>query len=228
MKSIAVILARSGSKGLKDKNIRILNGKPLMAYSIEAAIRSNIFDIVHVSTDSEIYAKIAREYGAEVPFLRDKNLAGDKVTLRESVLGVLKQYNDFGKSFDCVMVLQPTSPLRSVDDILQAYKLFIEKKANAVISVCECEYPPVWCNVLGDDRSMDGFINEENIRPRQDLPTYYRVNGAIYLYTTKYIKETNKLYTGSVYAYIMKNENSVDIDNETDFKIAELYLKEKG
>ena len=226
MKNLAVILARSGSKGLKDKNIKLLDGKPLMAYSIECAKESGIFDTVHVSTDSEKYKEIAEEYGAEEPFLRDENLAKDNITLRETVLGVLEQYEKIGKKFDTVMVLQPTSPLRAIEDVVGAYNLFIEKKAKAVISVCECEYPPVWCNTLTQDGNMESFIKEENIRPRQELPSYYRVNGAIYLYTTEYIRKTDAIYTSSTYAYVMDKSRSVDIDDILDFKIAELYLEE--
>lgn len=226
MKNLAVILARSGSKGLKDKNIKLLDGKPLMAYSIESAKQSGIFDIIHVSTDSEEYRKIAEELGADEPFLRDEHLAKDNITLRETVLGVLEQYENIGKTFHNVMVLQPTSPLRDVKDVINSYNLFIEKKAKAVISVCECEYPPVWCNTLTQDGNMESFIKEENIRPRQELPIYYRVNGAIYLYTTKYIKETDCIYSSSTYAYVMDKNKSVDIDDIYDFRIAELYLEE--
>lgn len=226
MKNLAVILARSGSKGLKDKNIKLLDGKPLMAYSIEVAKQSELFDTVHVSTDSEEYKRIAEQFGADVPFLRDAELAQDSITLRETVLGVLEQYERIGKTFDNVMVLQPTSPLREMEDVIGAYKLFVDKDAKAVISVCECEYPPVWCNTLMQDGNMDSFIDEGNIRPRQELPIYYRVNGAIYLYTTEYIKETDRIYTSSTYAYVMDKNKSVDIDDILDFKIAELYLEE--
>lgn len=227
MRNLGLVLARSGSKGIKDKNIKLLCGKPLMVYSIENAKKSGIFDKIHVSTDSEEYRKIAEAYGADEPFLREKELAGDKVTLRETVLGVLKQYEKIGQKFDNVMVLQPTSPLRTVRDVIGAYNLFIEKKAKAVISVCECECPPIWCNILKLDGNMEDFIKEENIKPRQELPNYYRVNGAIYLYKTEYIKETERIYSSSTYAYIMDRKNSVDIDDILDFKIAELYLEEK-
>mgnify|MGYP003300551357 CR=1 FL=1 len=226
MKNLAIILARSGSKGLINKNIKLLDGKPLMAYSIESARQSGIFDTIHVSTDSEEYKKIAEKYGADEPFLRDSELAKDNITLRETVLGVLEQYEKVGKKFDNVMVLQPTSPLRDAADVVGAYKLFVKKGAKAVISVCECEYPPVWCNTLAPDYNMDAFIHEENIRPRQELPIYYRVNGAIYLYSTEYIRKTERIYTSSTYAYVMDKNKSVDIDDILDFKMAELYLKE--
>ena len=113
MKSIAIIPARSGSKGLIDKNIRLLCGKPMLAYSIEAAEKSEIFDVVHVSTDSEQYAEIAKNYGADVPFLRGEELSNDTANTWDVVRYVLKKYKELGKYFDVVMVLQPTSPLRT-------------------------------------------------------------------------------------------------------------------
>jgi len=113
MKQIAVIPARSGSKGLKDKNIKVLNGKPMMAYTIEAALNSKLFDCVHVSTDSAQYASIAKQYGADVPFLRDKELADSKASTWDALRDVIQKYKEAGREFDAVTLLQPTSPLRS-------------------------------------------------------------------------------------------------------------------
>ena len=137
MRNIAVIAARSGSKGLKDKNIKLLNGKPLMAYSIEAAKMSGCFDCIHVSTDSEEYARIAKEYGAEVPFLRDEELASDSADCWDAVRAVLHKYEQRGKYFERVMLLQPTSPLRNAEDIQNSFSLMRQKKSEAVIGVCE-------------------------------------------------------------------------------------------
>ena len=135
MRNIAIIIARSGSKGLKNKNIRLLKGKPLMAYTIEAALKSKCFDKVMVSTDSKKYADIAREYGAEVPFLRSKETAKDSTSPWDVVKEVLDQYKLMGEEFDTFALLQPTSPLRDHKDIRNAYKEFDEKKANAVVSM---------------------------------------------------------------------------------------------
>ena len=120
MKNIAIITARSGSKGLPHKNIKLLNGKPLMAWSIEAALKSGMFDTVIVSTDSEEYARIAREYGAEVPFLRSEATSGDNANSWDTVAEVLDNYRKLGREFDTFMLLQPTSPLRSAEDIQRA------------------------------------------------------------------------------------------------------------
>ena len=136
VKKIAVITARSGSKGLKDKNIKLLNGKPLMAYTIEAAKQSGCFDCVHVSTDSEVYAEIARDYGAEVPFLRDEELASDTSSSWDVMRSVIRRYQQYGQSFDQAMLLQPTSPLRTAEDIQEIFRLMEDKKAKVVVGVC--------------------------------------------------------------------------------------------
>ena len=137
MKNIAIIPARSGSKGLKDKNIKPLMGKPLLAYSIEAAMQSNMFDTVMVSTDSETYAKIARKYGAEVPFLRSAETSSDTASSWDAVAEVLNGYAAIDRCFDTFMLLQPTSPLRTAGDIVGAYRTMEEKDANTVVSLCE-------------------------------------------------------------------------------------------
>lgn len=224
MKNLAVIPARSGSKGLVDKNIKMLNGKPLMVYSIEAAKKSGIFDCVHVSTDSEQYAEIAKQNGADVPFLRDDSLASDTASTWDVIKYVLKKYEAVQQQFDSVTVLQPTSPLRSDMDIYGAYQLFVQKEAHAVISVCEMEHPPVWSNVLPEDRSLKGFLKPEADVRRQELPTYYRFNGAIYMVDVKHLLNTDDLYDEKSYAYVMDTKHSVDIDSVYDFAMAEFMM----
>lgn len=224
MKNIAVIPARSGSKGVIDKNIKALNGKPLMQYSIEAAIKSGMFETVHVSTDSKEYAEIAKKGGAEIPFLRDKRFAGDCVSTIDTVQEVIKRYESIGKTYDNVMILQPTSPLRNASDITKAFELLRDRNAEAIVSVCECEHSPLWCNILPEDGNMLDFISDSALLPRQRLQTFYRINGAIYLYKIKYLMSCEKLYTSKTYAYLMDVYRSIDIDNDIDFKLAEIYL----
>ena len=199
MRSIAIIPARSGSKGLPDKNIRPLNGKPLLAYSIEAALASGLFDTVHVSTDSERYADIARQYGADEPFLRSAETSSDTASSEDAIREVLRRYEEMGQRFDAFMLLQPTSPLRTADDIRAAFGVMEEKQAESVVSVCE-------------------------MKRRQELETYYRMNGAVYLVKTEHFLRTGSLYGDGCYAYIMSAERSVDIDNPTDFLFAECLL----
>ena len=226
MKNIAIITARSGSKGLKDKNIKELNEKPLMAYSIEAALVSGCFEEVMVSTDSEKYAEIAIKYGAEVPFLRSEELSGDRAGSWETVEEVLYKYLELNKTFDTVCLLQPTSPLRESSDIINAYKLFVEKQAGAVTGVSEPEHSPLWCNTLPESLSMSEFRDKTyDLVQRQQLPVYYRINGAMYIRRIIYDKMQIKLEKEPEFAYIMSRDKSIDIDTEMDFIVAELYLR---
>lgn len=225
MKNIAIIPARSGSKGLPDKNIKLLDGKPLLAYSVEAALKSGAFDVVHVSTDSEKYADIARKYGADVPFLRSAEASSDIASSWEAVREVIKNYAILGKNFDTFMLLQPTSPLRTAKDIVEAFECMTKKRANSIVSVCETEHSPLQCNILPADDSLGGFFRDEikNL-PRQMLKTFYRLNGAIYLAKTEFFLTVEDIYSESCYAYIMDKRRSIDIDEELDFDIAEAII----
>lgn len=226
MNNLAIIPARSGSKGLKDKNIKLLNGKPLIAYSIEAADQSGIYSHILVSTDSEMYGEIAIKYGAEVPFYRSEENASDVASSWDVVKEVLRKYMEMGVEFDTFTLLQPTSPLRKTEDILNAYQIFKEKNATAVVSVCEMEHSPLWSNTLPEDNSLSGFLKSESNKQRQKLETFYRINGAIYMAKVKeFLKDTN-LYRDNCYAYKMSSERSIDIDTELDFKIAETIINQ--
>lgn len=228
-KSIAIIPARSGSKGLKDKNIKHFNGKPLLAYSIEAAVQSGMFEVVMVSTDSEVYATIAKEYGAEVPYLRSEKLASDTASTWDVVLDILAWYRERGKEFESVFLLQPTSPLRTAKDIQNAFALFEEKGANAVVGVCETDHSPLWTNTLPNDLSMTSFIRDEvKNRPRQELDQYYRINGAVYLVRARYLEQCNSIYDFGCFAFLMDKKMSIDIDDEYDFVVAEAAGKYFG
>jgi len=220
--NIAIIPARSGSKGLPNKNIRLLEGIPLLAHSVLCAKQAGLFNEIFVSTDSHQYADIAVEYGGSVPFLREASLAGDTASMWDVVRDVLSKYETIGKSFDSVTLLQPTSPLRIPDDIVEAHKIYKEKNADSVISVCIADHAPYLCNVLPESGSMEGFISYDKLdKQRQQLPDYYRINGALYLIRCSYLAKTMDIYGAGSYAYIMPKERSVDIDDELDFITAE-------
>jgi CMP-N,N'-diacetyllegionaminic acid synthase len=224
-KVIAIIPARSGSKGLKDKNICPLAGKPLMAYTILTARESGVFDEIFVSTDSPCYADIAREYGASVPFLREYSLATDTTSSWDVVTNALLQYRDMGCKFNVAVLLQPTSPLRAVSDIQEAFKMYRAKNANAVVSVCEVDHPPLWCNTLPDDLSLTKFIKKSvKNKPRQLLEKYYRINGALYIVDVDYLMRSMDIYRNNCFAYIMPKLRSIDIDEEVDLLLAEMLL----
>lgn len=222
---LAVIPARGGSKGVPNKNIKELGSKPLIAYTIEAAKESGIFEKIVVSTDSETIAEIAIKYGAEVPFIRPAEISGDLVSSDDVIIHAINYFKGLGVEYEEVCKLQPTSPLRNSKHIVEAYKLLREKNANYLVSVCECEHSPLWSGVLDEDLKMDNFVPEYVKRAcRQELPTYYRLNGAIYMgKTTEFLKEKTFL-GGNCVAYIMNQEDSIDIDSNIDFELAKLFL----
>ena len=225
MSNFAFIPARSGSKGLKNKNIKEINGKPLLAYSIIAAKESGKYDVIHVSTESEEYAEIARKWGADVPFLRPDELASDTSSTEDAIKYSINEYKKRGMTFDTITILQPTSPLRTGEDIIGAFDLLEKKSANAVISVCEVDHPPMWSNVLTKDGNMIHFAETDKENRRQDLEQYYRLNGAIYLSRMDYYLREPSLYKEKCFAYIMPKERSVDIDDAFDFFMAESIMK---
>ena len=224
MRNLAIIPARSGSKGIKDKNIKELAGKPLIAYSIEAALQSNQFEEVMVSTDSDSYADIAKKHGASVPFLRSDATSTDTASSWDMVDEVLKKYQESGRKFDTFCLLQPTSPLRTAEHIRLAYDLYKEKASFSVVSVCEVEHSPLWCGHLSPSQEMDNFIDVDNMRQRQAGDKFYRLNGAIYIVNIKHFMKDRFLYQKGSYAYIMAQDESVDIDTELDFQLAELLI----
>lgn len=223
---LAVIPARGGSKGVPHKNIKDLAGKPLLAYTIEAALQADIFEKVIVSTDDVEIADVARRYGAEIPFIRPDVISGDLVSSDDVIVHALNYFKDMEQEFDAVCKLQPTSPLRTAEHITQAYKQMQEKTADFVVSVCECEHSPLWSGILGADSSLDKFIREDVKRAcRQSLPTYYRLNGAIYMAKTEaFLKQKNFLGKNGV-AYIMSQRDSVDIDSPLDFLFADFLIR---
>ena len=227
IKRIAIIPARSGSKGLKDKNIKELNGKPLLAYSIEAAKQTRLFDTIHVSTDSREYAEIAAAFGADEPFLRDEQNASDSASSWDVIREVLIKYAELGCTYEVCALLQPTSPLRSSEDIKAAFELFEKTKARSLTSVVEVEHPIQWCFKLDDTCLMKDFASSPYRETRrQDLEKHFRENGAIYIVKTRdVIDPLFEFYSDQCVAYIMDQLRSIDIDTRQDFLVAEVIMK---
>lgn len=234
MINLAIIPARSGSKGLKDKNIKLLAGKPLIAYSIEAAKISGLFSDIMVSTDSENYADIAKKIGADVPFLRSPEASSDTAGSWDVVVEVLSRYKAVGKEFDTVCLLQPTSPLRTASDIINGYKELIDKNADAITAVCEMDHSPLWSMTLDENLSLHTFRKRSIDFPRQMLKTYYRINGALYIRCVEYKERktiTDKcieILNKEEFAYIMDKSRSIDIDTLEDFDYAEFKIMRGG
>lgn len=222
---LAIIPARGGSKRLPRKNVLDLNGKPLIAWSIEAGVKSSYINKVLVSSDDSEILEISKQYGAET-IIRPDELASDTATTFDAI----KHSIENSEPYDYVILLQPTSPLRDTKQINEAIDLLIEKNADAIVSVCEMDHSPLWSNTLDDSLSMEGFLKNEVLNKRsQDLETYYRLNGAIYICKTeKLLEEESFFLKENIFAYVMDRESSIDIDEEIDFRIAEtIYFKEK-
>ena len=218
---LAVIPARGGSKRLPRKNVLDLNGKPLIAYSIEAGLKSKYIDKVIVTSDDDEILTISERYGADT-IKRPDELASDTATTFDAIKHAMENC----ERYDYIILLQPTSPLRNEKHIDEAIELLESKNADAVVSVCEMDHSPLWSNTLDDSLSMKGFLRDEVLNKRsQDLEKYYRLNGAIYICKTeKLLEERGFFLKENIYAYVMDRENSIDIDEEIDFKMAEVIL----
>lgn len=228
MKVLGIIPARDGSKGMPKKNIRPLLNKPLIAWTIKQAQESRYIDQVLVSTDSEEIAEISRSYGADVPFIRPKELATDSAKVMDVLIHALNWLEMNNSFYDLIILLQPTSPLRTSNDIDSAIELLFSRKAQSIVSVCEVEHHPYWTNTLPSDGCMKDFLRDEIMnKNRQELPIFYRLNGAIYLAFCDYLKTQGKFLGNETYAYIMSKERSLDIDDEIDFRFAEFLLQMK-
>lgn len=223
---LAIIPARGGSKRLPRKNVLNLVGKPLIAWTIQAAKESKYLDDVIVSTDDNEISTLSMQYGIENVVARPPELASDTATSFDVIKHAMASRK---KKYDYVMLLQPTSPLRKSYHIDDVAELVIEKNANAVISVCEAEHSPLWCNTLPEDDNMDGFIPDKVKNKRsQDLPRYYRLNGAIYCADAASIVESTSLFSlQKTFAYKMDVSSSIDIDSSFDFSFAERLLEKK-
>lgn len=222
---LAIIPARGGSKRLPRKNILDLCSKPLISYSIEAGLKSKYISKVVVTSDDNEILTISKEYGA-VTINRPEYLANDTATTFDALEHTINSL----EKYDYIVLLQPTSPLRNEKHIDEAIELLNEKDANAVISVCETEHSPLWCNTLDEELNMSNFLSKEILNKRsQDLPKYYRINGAIYICKTEeLLKNKGFFLKDKVFAYIMDKKDSVDIDEEIDFKLAQFCLTLQG
>ena len=226
---LGIIPARGGSKGIPHKNITLLAGKPLIAWTIQAAQSSLLLNRVIVSTDDNEIALVAKQCGAEVPFLRPAELAEDDTPGMAPILHAVEWLEENEKYVpDLVMCLQPTSPLRSAEDIDAAIELAEHKNADAVVSVMPVDHHPDWMRCVdADGRLIDFSTNDDHATRRQDLPPVYALNGALYLGTRKVLVEQESWYTDKTFAYIMPPERSLDIDTPWHLRLADLILKDK-
>lgn len=225
-KILAIIPARGGSKGILRKNIKLLNNKPLIAYTIEEALKSKYIDEVIVSTEDKEIAEISKKFGASIPFLRPKELSEDNTPGIDPILHSINWFKENGKKYDYVMCLQCTSPFRKVEQIDEAIENLIDNNGDSIVSICESEVNPYWMKKIENNKIKDFLEQISFCARRQDLPKVYRLNGAIYLARTEILLKNKNWYTDNTLPYIMDNLTSIDIDNILDFKFAEFLIGE--
>ena len=221
-KVLGLITARGGSKGIPRKNIKMIAGKPLIVWTIEAALESSLLSEVVVSTDDLEIAEVARRAGAKVPFIRPLELAQDQTPGLAPVLHALYQL----PKFDSVLLLQPTSPLRTSVDIDGLLNMVAQKKTLSAVSVTEADHHPYWTYCLNADQTMAPLVGGGAVARRQDLPAVFSLNGAMYFANANWLRESGSFVNAETLAYVMSKEHSVDLDTPLDWKFAELLLKE--
>lgn len=225
-KFLAIIPARGGSKGIPNKNIMDICGKPLIAYTIEAGKKSKYIDEIVVSTDSDSIKVVAEKYGAKVPFLRPQELSSDTAKSIDVVLHAIDFYKKNNINFDYIVLLQPTSPLRTCEHLDEAIEKLIEANRNSLISVREADENPVIMRTIQDGKLREVIsFGGTNLR-RQDLPTFYIFNGALYINSNDMLVNEKSFIDENTIPYVMDKKSSVDIDTMLDAKLVEVIIKE--
>ncbi len=225
MKYLGIIPARIGSKRVPFKNIRKLNGMPLVEWTLVAARDSKYLNETYISSDSEEIIEIGKKNGAQSHGIRPNNLSGDQTPTLDVVLDILKSYSDQGIEIENIVLLQPTSPLRNSKDIDDAIEFYETNDSIPLQSYSKAECPPQWLYKIGQDNIVVRSEDQLAIRS-QDLGDYYRINGAIYIISVKTLNDTKTFTPKHSIAYLMPRERSIDIDEEIDFRIAEKISKE--
>lgn len=221
MKNLCIIPARGGSKRIPRKNVKDFLGKPIIAYSIEAALNSGLFDEVMVSTDDQEIAEVAKKYGAKVPFMRSAEVANDFATTRDVLNEVLAQYKLLGKTFDAMCCVYATAPLVTSNDIVNAYQLLNQSNFACVYPVVQFSYPIWRCLDVAEDGSMMRHWPEFEDSRSQDLPKTYHDSGTFYWYKL----HANAITDGKIGAIVLSEEAVQDIDTEIDWQLAEMKYK---
>lgn len=223
--TVAVITARGGSKRIPKKNIKEFCGKPIIAYAIQAAIASNIFDEVMVSTDSEEISKIARDYGAVVPFMRSEKNADDYATTEDVIMEVVNQYKERGKAYAYVCCLYPTTPFITSSILKEAVKIMVQENPAVVIPVVQFSYPPQRCFVI-DENGYARFKYPEYVKTRsQDLEKQYHDAGQFYIYHVEKLFAHNGIIEDDFKPIILPEMCVQDIDTLDDWKMAEMKYR---
>lgn len=228
MRTLAIIPARGGSKGIPRKNVTLLAGKPLIVWRIESALACPHIERVVVSTDDAEIAEVSRQFNAEVPFMRPLELAQDDTPSIDAILHMAR-WLDQNESYrpDYIMLLQPTSPLCTTDDLENAIALAKQHQADAVVSVTEASAHPYWMKRINKAGHLEDFLSkEQSYTQRQMLPAVYTLNGAIYLTRRDTLLQRSSFYGEATYAYVMPPERSIDIDSPWDLHVVDLIMRD--
>lgn len=223
-KVLALIPARGGSKGIKNKNITNVEGKPLIAYTIEAALGCEYVDDVVVSTDSFEIRDVAVTYGALVPFMRPASISMDTSKTIEVVINAIEELSKQGREYDVLVLLQPTSPLRDNVDICGAISKYMERGKRSLVAVSEVDDNPILMRTITDDGNMNRVIDSQSTFRRQDMPNYYRVNGSIYINSIEEINMDTSFNDNEV-PFILQKTHAVDVDEPKDLELVRFYLR---
>lgn len=226
MKSFCFIPARGGSKGIPKKNIRLLGGKPLIAHTIESALDSKLFDRVIVSTDDAEIAQISKQYGAEIPFMRPKELSTDDSTFDDVLLHCVKELRSQGYESDIISARDCTVPFIDKNDMKGAIDLLVKSDCDSVFTVCHAHPNPYFGMFEANHK---GFLEPSKISPkpikrRQDAPIVYELNG-LYVHSVKRLLETGKMFTNKILPYEITKAHGFMIDYEIEFQIAEIMYE---
>jgi CMP-N,N'-diacetyllegionaminic acid synthase len=222
---IAIIPARGGSKRLPNKNVKELLGKPLIAHTIECALKAKSVERVMLSTDDEEIASIARDYNIEIPFMRPARLATDNAKVIDNFIYTIDRLNgQFNQDISEFVVLQTTSPLREPEDVDDSIELFRKKNADSVISVCEAHYPPTSAIRVAPTRLISNYFTIKH-KVNAQTEKAYTPNGAVYVFKYSLLKNKYSYIFDKTYAHIMPHERSIDIDTMLDFKFAEFMMQ---
>lgn len=221
MKKLAIITARGGSKRIPKKNIKLFLGKPIIAYSILASIESGLFDEVMVSTDDEEIAEISRKYGASVPFMRSANTSNDHATTADAILEVLEAYKRIGETFEYACCLYPTAPFVTAEKLVAAYGKLKSEKLDAVFPVMPFGYP-IWRSLKMENGRLQLNWEEYKNARSQDLPTAYHDAGQFYFFNVAVFMQKKTIMTDNMGGINISEMEGQDIDNETDWQLAEL------
>lgn len=224
MKKIAIITARGGSKRIPGKNIKEFCGKPILAYSIEAAVNAGIFDTVMVSTDDRKIAEVAEQYGAKVPFFRSEKTSGDFATTNDVLIEVLEEYEKLGEHFDLGCCIYPTAPFVTAKKLVSAVEQLENSSADTLIPVTAFSYPPQRAMVVKEGRLEFKYPQYLDSRS-QDLEPHYHDVGQFYVFRTEAFRKNRRLMVGDILPLVISELEVQDIDNETDWKIAEMKYR---